>query len=239
MPATRRRPRAALARTCAHIATLLLLGTGATLGDSGDFERMRALAAERYGAEGASAVSAWEDTVARGRVADGNARLELVNAFFNDRVIFGDDEEIWRQRDYWATPLETLGRGRGDCEDFSVAKYVTLRLLGVPDARLRLVYVKAAIGGPRSRVTQAHMVVAYYPADDAEPLILDNLVPRVLPASRRPDLTPVFSFNAEGLWVGSRPEVADKQPERRLSHWRGVLERMRREGLRQESGSGR
>jgi hypothetical protein len=40
-------------------------------------------------------------------------------------------------------------------------------------------------------------VLAYYALPEAEPLILDNLISELRPASRRPDLTPVFSFNAE------------------------------------------
>ena len=43
---------------------------------------------------------------------------------------FADDTEIWGEPDYWATVLETLGRGAGDCEDFSIAKYVTLKAMG-------------------------------------------------------------------------------------------------------------
>jgi len=136
---------------------------------------------------------------------------------------------VWGARDYWATPLETLGRGQGDCEDFSIAKYVTLGLLGVPLERLRITYVRAETGLPGSGIVQAHMVLAYYPAPGMEPLILDNLVGQLHPASRRPDLKPVFGFNSQGLWVAGKKASAD--PTARLSRWRDLLRRMNEEGL--------
>lgn len=81
-----------------------------------------------------------------------------------------------------------------------------------------------------SQVTQAHMVLSYYPTATSEPLILDNLVTDIRPASQRTDLSPVFSFSSENLWVGgSTAPAADATA--RLSRWRDVLNRMRAEGL--------
>jgi predicted transglutaminase-like cysteine proteinase len=96
----------------------------------------------------------------------------------------------------------------------------------MPSARLRLVYVRAQVGG----AVQAHMVLAYYAAPSAEPLILDNLVGELRPASRRPDLVPVFSFNSDGLWEGVGAKVAG-DPLARLSRWREVLAKARAEGF--------
>ena len=133
-------------------------------------------------------------------------------------------------QDYWATPLEVLGRGEGDCEDFAIAKYMTLKLMGIPSVKMRLIYVKARIGGPQSTMVQAHMVLSYYQAPEDEPLVLDNLISDIRPASRRPDLTTVFGFNAEGLWVGGAlPRV--NRSSQRLSRWQSVLVRMREEGI--------
>jgi predicted transglutaminase-like cysteine proteinase len=157
-------------------------------------------------------------------------QLRLVNDFFNFNLQFGSDPEVWGRADYWATPLEALGRGMGDCEDYTVGKYVTLGLLGVPLERLRITYVRAETGFAGERVAQAHMVLAYYPAPDADPLILDNLVGRVLPASRRPDLQPVFGFNSEHLWIAGVKAAAD--PTARLSRWRDLLQRLGRESIR-------
>ena len=158
-------------------------------------------------------------------VAD-EERLDLVNQFFNRRVLFRDDAQVWGQVDHWASPLETLNRGEGDCEDYAIAKYFALLSAGVAPVRLRLVYVRAQLAG----ASQAHMVLAYYPDPAAEPLILDNLVTEVRPASRRPDLTPVFSFNAEGLWQGVAGASAG-DPAARLSRWREVLVKARAEGF--------
>ena len=195
-----------------------------------DFSRLAELALQRYGEPARQAVVAWRELVAIADELPESEKLRTVNAFFNRRLRFEDDIDIWQTKDYWATPLQTLGRGAGDCEDFSIAKYMTLRMLGVPADRMRLIYVRARIGGPSSDISQAHMVVGYYPTPSAEPLVLDNLITDVRPASRRPDLFPIFSFNGQGLWVGgARNSSAD--PTERLSRWRDLLARMREDGL--------
>jgi predicted transglutaminase-like cysteine proteinase len=159
-------------------------------------------------------------------------KLRRVNEFFNRRIRFADDLEVWGQSDYWATPMETLAKGQGDCEDFTIGKYFTLLAAGIPDDQLRLVYVKARIGGPGSSLQQAHMVLAYYSAPDAEPLVLDNLITEIRPASRRPDLTPVFSFNSQGIWAGAAGGTAPSAGGiGRLSRWQDLLQRARREGF--------
>lgn len=155
--------------------------------------------------------------------------LDDVNRFFNRRVAFKEDRQVWAQADYWASPLETLSKGAGDCEDFAISKYLTLLAAGVPAERMRLVYVRARIGGP-SGPSQAHMVLAYYAQPQAEPLILDNLIDEIRPASRRSDLTPVFSFNTEGLWQGVGTVPAG-DPVARLSRWREVLLKASQEGF--------
>ncbi|MFP5381741.1 MAG: transglutaminase-like cysteine peptidase [Gammaproteobacteria bacterium] len=205
------------------------LGAGLAFAGA-DMDRLLAVAVQRYGASGTAAVSAWRDLLAQAGAQPEAIRLKRVNDFFNRRIHFSEDEAIWGKPDHWATPLETLGRGQGDCEDFAIAKYVTLKLLGVPAEKLRLTYVKARIGGPQSSVVQAHMVLSYYPEPEAEPLVLDNLVTELRPASRRPDLTTVFSFNAEGLWV-SGATARPASGTLRLSKWQSVLARMREEGI--------
>lgn len=153
------------------------------------------------------------------------SRLKGVNTFFNRAIQFRDDKDVWGQLDYWASPLEMMNRGQGDCEDFAIAKYFALMAAGVPSAKLRLVYVRAQIGA----VTQAHMVLAYYRDPLTEPLILDNLLGDIRPASRRPDLKPVFSFNAEGMWQGVGASSAG-DPSARLSRWRDMLTKAKAEG---------
>ena len=226
MPPSRRPP---LRRLCQAAALALLAGALPLVLAATDGARMEDIARARYGETVAAVVRDWRGLLGD---ADGDesARLARVNTFFNRRLRFDDDSVEWKEADYWATPLESLARGAGDCEDFAIAKYASLLVAGVPSARLRLIYVRARIGGPQSTLSQAHMVVGYYPTPDAEPLILDNLVGEIRPASRRPDLFPVFSFTSEGLWVqGATTSSAD--PTARLSRWRSVLQRMRSEGL--------
>ncbi|MCH7343871.1 transglutaminase-like cysteine peptidase [Pelomonas sp. CA6] len=154
------------------------------------------------------------------------ARLKAANAFFNQRIAFMDDMQVWGRVDYWASPLEALDKGQGDCEDYAIAKYFTLLAMGVPEARLRMVYVRAMFQGR----PQAHMVLAYYAEPQAEPLVLDNLDPEIKPASQRGDLQPVFSFNTEGLWQGVGSTSAG-DPMRRLVQWRELLAKVRAEGF--------
>lgn len=163
--------------------------------------------------------------IARAQTLDEDSRLKPINTFFNRSILYREDRETWSQLDYWASPLEMLSRGQGDCEDFAIAKYFALMAAGVPSTKMRLVYVRAQTGA----VSQAHMVLAYYEEPGAEPLILDNLLGDIRPASRRPDLTPVFSFNAEGLWQGVGPSSAG-DPSARLSRWRAVLAKAKAEG---------
>jgi len=184
----------------------------------------------RYGVEGVRKLRQWQALVADNQNSVEAAKVKLVNNFFNQNVHFEDDIVHWKQSDYWATPLETLGSGGGDCEDYTIAKYMTLLELGVSAEHLRLIYVKAQIGGAGSHVFQAHMVLGYYAQPDSVPLILDSLLSDIESADKRGDLRPVFSFNSDGLWVGNQaqPQV---DPTARLSRWRDVLARMKQEGF--------
>jgi predicted transglutaminase-like cysteine proteinase len=192
-----------------------------------DADRMNAAAAKQ-GPRAAAAVRDVQLLLVSTQSAPETEQLQVVNQFFNRRVLFTDDTEVWNQNDHWASPLETLGQGRGDCEDYAIGKYFSLLALGMSSAKLRLVYVRAQIGGPGGP-TQPHMVLAWYETPGAEPLILDNLIGDVRPASRRPDLVPVFSFNSDGLWQGAGTQSAG-DPVARLSRWREVLAKARLEG---------
>lgn len=186
-------------------------------------------AAAAHGPRAVANVRELQATLALVMDFDDKARLAAVNQFFNRRIVFMEDAQNWNQADYWASPIELLARGAGDCEDYVIAKYFSLLLTGVPKARLRLVYVRLQVGGPQGAVLP-HMVLAYYPAPDAEPMILDNLVNDIKPASRRLDLIPVFSFNSDSLWHGvDGPPVADSIT--RLSRWREVLAKAKAEGF--------
>lgn len=147
-------------------------------------------------------------------------KLELVNNFFN-QMAFVNDSELWGQEDYWATPLQMLSTNGGDCEDFSIAKYFTLRKMGIPEEHMRLTYVKAL------QLDQAHMVLTYYPTPESEPLVLDNLVTDIRPSSERTDLLPVYSFNGNGLWLAKKVGEDERVGRSaRLSRWQEVIARI-------------
>lgn len=184
----------------------------------------------RFGAAGVTKLHAWETLIENNQTKTTAEKNKAVNDFFNKNTRFEDDIVHWKTSDYWATPIETLGSGAGDCEDYTIAKYFTLIRLGISVEHLRLIYVKAQIGGPTSKVFQAHMVLGYYEQPNSIPIILDSLVSEIATADKRNDLHPVFSFNSDGLWVGNQaqPQV---DPTARLSRWRDVLERMKLEGF--------
>jgi predicted transglutaminase-like cysteine proteinase len=197
-----------------------------------DFDRMVALLTQRWGAGSTTKFNAWQTLIQGNRTSADADRLKRTNDFFNRQILFGDDMAVWGQEDYWATPLETLGKGAGDCEDFVIAKYFTLKEMGVDSNKLRLIYVRARTGASDSTASQAHMVLAYYPKPEAEPLVLDNLIGDIRPASRRTDLVPVFSFNSEGIFTGvSAKETTPAAGTGRLSRWEDLLKRARAEGF--------
>lgn len=165
-------------------------------------------------------VTQWKQLIDSGSRWSDRQKLTKVNDFVN-QLIFVNDVIHWQKEDYWATPLQTLVTKGGDCEDFSIAKYFTLTAMGMDENKLKLTYVKALT------INQAHMIVGYYDQPNSEPLILDNLNPKIVPASQRPDLLPVYSFNGTGLWLAKKGQsdqaVDDSQ---RISLWQKVLQHM-------------
>ena len=183
-------------------------------------------AAVKIGPRAVAEVAPLLQMIERAAAVDEEPRLTLVNNYMNQRIAFRDDTEVWGVIDYWAAPLEALDKGAGDCEDYAIAKYFSLLSAGMPVAKLRMVYVRASLRGQ----SLAHMVLAYYAQPGADPLILDNLIPEVRPASQRPDLRPVFSFNSEGLWQGTG-NTTQGDPVARLSMWRDLLQKAKGEGF--------
>jgi predicted transglutaminase-like cysteine proteinase len=204
----------------------------AALGGNFNFDSFIQLALQRHGPRTQQMAAQWRDLLTTSQNLAETEKVRKVNDFFNQHINYKEDSEIWGRSDYWATPLEMMGRGEGDCEDYAIAKYFSLLLAGIPADRLRITYVKAKIGGIYSKVSIAHMVLGYYPSPNDEPIILDNMLNDVRPASRRPDLTPVFSFNSDGLWVGGTPGGASSgSSTSRLSRWRDLISRMQADGF--------
>jgi predicted transglutaminase-like cysteine proteinase len=171
-------------------------GTGANSIVGGDIEA-GGLYKAGSGDDAQERVKDWQEILDDNRDKDIDEQLYSINRFFN-RLDFVDDLKQWNKNDYWATPVEFLSTNGGDCEDFSIAKYFSLRDMGVSAEKLRLMYVKAL------RYNMAHMVLAYYETPKSIPLILDNLNKDILPANKRRDLRPVYSFNGEGLWIAKK-----------------------------------
>ena len=168
----------------------------------------------KYGQQAELRVIQWQTLLATTKGLPEKEKLERVNDFFNHTVLFVDDMIHWHVEDYWATPIEFLASGAGDCEDYSIAKYFTLKELGVDENKMRITYVKAL------NLNQAHMVLTYYATPAAVPLVLDNLIPLIKPASSRSDLLPVYSFNGTGLWLAkSRGAGKRVGSSDRLSLW--------------------
>lgn len=177
-------------------------------------------AEHKYGKDARMLLVAWEDLINQKADQNDLDKLELVNNFFN-RMEFVDDLNHWGMEDYWATPIEFLGTKGGDCEDFSIAKYFTLKAMGVAEEKLNLTYVKAL------QYNVHHMVLTYYAEPDAEPLVLDNFVKDIRPATERVDLIPIYSFNGTGLWLAmqrGRGRLAGSSSSLKL--WQNLMQRM-------------
>ncbi|MBO1926373.1 transglutaminase-like cysteine peptidase [Thiomicrorhabdus sp. 6S2-11] len=210
------------------LSLILLLGIAgyavsqATL----DFNRFYQSIYSEYGEQRSRLAKTWQTTMERVKPLPDQQKLQEVNNFINMAVRYQSDMTNNRVKDHWSSLVETFGKGVGDCEDYAIAKYVTLRLAGVEDKHLRMIYVKAFNRGR----TEAHMVLGYYPTPDSMPLILDNLISEVKPASQRNDLKPVFSFNSRGLWAGLS-KATNSDPMARLSRWQQVVSKLKSEGI--------
>ncbi|WP_392342387.1 transglutaminase-like cysteine peptidase [uncultured Shewanella sp.] len=161
---------------------------------------------QRYGSERIEDFSDWRDTINEGVTLSDYAKLNLTNQFANRRIRFVSDSDHWHKSDYWATPLESLGTKGGDCEDFAIFKYFTLKAMGVDESKMRLMYVRALL------INEPHMVLIYFEDPKAMPLVLDNLKSKILPANQRRDLKPIYSFNGQGLWLAKAQGLGSNKP---------------------------
>ncbi len=194
---------------------------------AGLVERYAAL----FGVSARSRLKSWQDFVQTANpglrsanpAGDAAQVLQRVNEFVN-RLPAIPDIDHWKVADYWATSAESFASNGGDCEDFVIAKYFTLKELGFPIERLRIVYARTR------NSSEAHMVLAYYAKPDAIPLILDNLFARIVPATERPDLTPVFSFNDDDLmFAAGQVGAGQKGSSTQIRQWKELLAKLRTE----------
>ena len=150
-------------------------------------------------------------------------KIIQINRFFNN-IPYMSDINNWGMRDYWATRNEFIGRNAGDCEDYAIAKYFTLKELGVPISKLYITYAKSLT------YNAAHMVLSYFRYPNSVPFILGNYVKKILPANRRTDLIPLYSFNGESLYMSKQVGLGREMPSAFLKNrkWINILNKVRR-----------
>ena len=195
----------------------------------GDFIKSTTIAkvAKIYGEDARRRASALNSLMTSLQDATEQEKLIKVNDFFNS-FRWVDDMQLWHKKDYWATRMEFIGKGAGDCEDYVIAKYFTLKQLGIPTQKLYFTYVKAL------RYNQDHMVLAYYDTPKSIPLILDNINGKIKIATQRTDLVPVYSFNGDSLYLAKQEGLGQAIPggnKKQNPKWMELIDRIGKEDL--------
>jgi predicted transglutaminase-like cysteine proteinase len=132
-------------------------------------------------------------------------KMEKVNDFFN-KTPYASDQDTYGVSDYWATRLEFIGHDKADCEDYVIAKYFTLKELGISPKKLYMTYAKSL------KFKTAHLVLTYYETPKSIPLVLDNYNYKILPASQRDDLVPIYSFSGDELFSAKQAQIGKLVP---------------------------
>ena len=126
-----------------------------------------------------------------------NKMVSRVNTMMNAKRYVSDSSN-YGQNDYWATPVEFLSRG-GDCEDFAIAKYTALRMLGVPENRMRI----AIVQDQQKNIPHAILIVY----TDQGAMILDNQIKNAVSARSVRHYKPIFSINQNAWWLHTAPST--------------------------------
>lgn len=119
-------------------------------------------------------------------------KLAVVNKAVN-RYRYRSDRSAWGKSDYWAAPEEFFSKGKGDCEDFAIAKFYVLRALGFAAGDMRLVIVKDI------KARDFHAVLAV--TISGVNYILDNRTNRLLLAEKQAYMKPIYALNTEHWWL--------------------------------------
>jgi len=147
--------------------------------------------------------------------------INRVNQFFN-QIHYVSDSNLWGESDYWATPTEFLRSNAGDCEDFAIAKYYTLVAMGVDESKMRLTHVTMTGTG------EAHMVLLVEETGSATMLTLDNRSDKIIPFISQSDLSPIYSFNANDLWITeTKTEMVKVGKSSQIKLWKKLKQRMK------------
>ena len=135
--------------------------------------------------------SSWGQMVANLRGKPLPEQLQGVNDFLN-QAPYVVDQMNYGIEDYWSSPGEFFSKF-GDCEDYAIAKFLTLRALGVPAANLRVVVVQDL------NLKVGHAILAVYLS--AGTLVLDNQIKPVVRAETVHHYQPLFSLSETGWWL--------------------------------------
>ncbi|MBR0758012.1 transglutaminase-like cysteine peptidase [Bradyrhizobium jicamae] len=125
------------------------------------------------------------------KARDGRARLGEVNRAINLAIKPASDLALYGQIDVWSSPLATLARGAGDCEDYAIAKLVALRLAGVAQEDLRIVIMHDTLSGEDHAVTAARL--------DGHWLTLDNRRMAMVEDGDVRNVRPTFMIDQYGV----------------------------------------
>jgi predicted transglutaminase-like cysteine proteinase len=185
-----------------------------------------------------SNTASWQVLLTNAQGLTEQEKVFKVNHFFN-QIPFATDDQNWGKADYWASPIEMLNKQAGDCEDYAIAKYTSLLKLGVSAQKLKLAYVhlngnggvqsqnNATAAGRYLTTAQSHMVLLYLKEDGAVPVVLDNVIAPILGINQRHDLSPVYAFNDEGMWLYNGWQAYRTLAlAMRPAHWLALKERM-------------
>jgi predicted transglutaminase-like cysteine proteinase len=121
----------------------------------------------------------------------GRAQLDEVNRAVNAAIRYVTDFVQYGEADRWSAPLETFVTGKGDCEDYAIAKYVALQESGFPSDDLRLVLVRDGA------VRQDHAVLTARLG--GRWLILDNRRAELIEDTGASNFTPLFAIDHGGV----------------------------------------
>ncbi len=151
-------------------------------------------------------------------------KLDIANATINS-FTWVSDREMWGKDDYWATPFEIIAKAGGDCEDMAIAKFVMLRMMGVPAHNLYLGYARL------KTQDMAHMILVWANDSRKEARILDNFDPKVRPPRERMDLQIVYLNDVQGRVIliednGKTRRIKADLGERKMEKLEGLKKRI-------------
>jgi predicted transglutaminase-like cysteine proteinase len=142
--------------------------------------------------------------VAEGRTHDGRARIGVINRAINMAIRPMSDLAQWGVPDHWSAPLETLTTGRGDCEDYAIAKYVALIEAGIGVDDVKLVIVRDLVVGEDHAVVAARLGEKW--------IVLDNRRLTLVEDVDMGRVQPLFVLDRDGVKQFVATAIADAHP---------------------------